>query len=111
MSVIYYLMLQVGGCVSQLYITLCYSWEAVSVIYYLMLRMRGYVSYILPYVTVGRLCQSVTCYLMLQVGGYMKQFKNLMFTTVRGAGHMVPTNKPIPALDMFSAFLHMQRLP
>ena len=40
------------------------------------------------------------------VGGFAKTFeKNLTYTTVRGAGHMVPTDKPAAALKIFNKFL------
>ncbi|PVD27276.1 hypothetical protein C0Q70_12431 [Pomacea canaliculata] len=40
-----------------------------------------------------------------QVAGFVKQFERLTFLTVRGAGHMVPTDRPRPALEMFTKFL------
>ena len=41
-----------------------------------------------------------------QVGGYEVQYGPLFtFTTVRGAGHMVPTDQPLRALDLFTRFL------
>uniref|UniRef100_A0A646QCJ4 Carboxypeptidase n=1 Tax=Hemiscolopendra marginata TaxID=943146 RepID=A0A646QCJ4_9MYRI len=40
-----------------------------------------------------------------QVGGFVKQFDSLDFLTIRGAGHMVPTNKPQEALKMITSFL------
>ena len=40
-----------------------------------------------------------------QVGGWVKRFKTLDLLTVRGAGHMVPEDKPEPALHMLQAFL------
>lgn len=40
-----------------------------------------------------------------QVGGWYKKFDRLSWITVKGAGHMVPTDKPIQAYDMFQAFL------
>ena len=43
-----------------------------------------------------------------QVAGFAKQFKNLCFVTVKGAGHMVPQNKPIPSLEMFTNFVKDQ---
>lgn len=40
------------------------------------------------------------------VGGFAKTYdKGLVFTTVRGAGHMVPTDKPEAALKIFNQFL------
>ncbi|XP_026856407.2 lysosomal protective protein isoform X2 [Electrophorus electricus] len=43
-----------------------------------------------------------------QVGGFVKEFSNLAFLTVKGSGHMVPTDKPIAAYTMFSRFLTKQ---
>jgi len=40
-----------------------------------------------------------------QVGGWYKKFDRLSWITIKGAGHMVPTDKPIQAYDMFQAFL------
>jgi len=44
------------------------------------------------------------------VGGYGKTFQNISFTTVRGAGHMVPEDQPARALYMFNRFLNNQGL-
>nr|ACG29366.1 serine carboxypeptidase [Zea mays] len=41
-----------------------------------------------------------------EVGGYVVEYKGLIFATVRGAGHMVPTYQPQRALSLFSAFLN-----
>ncbi|KPP65096.1 Lysosomal protective protein precursor-like [Scleropages formosus] len=43
-----------------------------------------------------------------QVGGFVKEFSNLAFLTVKGSGHMVPTDSPIAAFTMFSRFLKKQ---
>ncbi|XP_067856819.1 lysosomal protective protein [Heptranchias perlo] len=43
-----------------------------------------------------------------QVGGFVKEFANLAFLTVKGAGHMVPTDKPKAAFTFFSHFLHKE---
>ncbi|KAL0017332.1 hypothetical protein SO802_004401 [Lithocarpus litseifolius] len=40
-----------------------------------------------------------------EVGGYVVGYKGLTFTTVRGAGHMVPSYQPERALIMISSFL------
>jgi carboxypeptidase C (cathepsin A) len=41
-----------------------------------------------------------------QVAGWYKQWSNnLTFLTIRGAGHMVPTNKPKEAYEFFTKFL------
>lgn len=43
-----------------------------------------------------------------QVGGFVKEFSNLAFLTVKGSGHMVPSDKPIAAFSMFTRFLKKQ---
>ncbi|VDM32607.1 unnamed protein product [Hydatigera taeniaeformis] len=46
-----------------------------------------------------------------QIGGYTKSFlveasnTTLTFSTVRGAGHMVPADKPLPAFTLYHSFL------
>jgi len=40
-----------------------------------------------------------------QIGGYIKMFDRISWVTVKGAGHMVPTDKPIQAYQIFQAFL------
>lgn len=40
-----------------------------------------------------------------QIGGWVKHFDNLIYLTVRGSGHMVPGDKPGPALDMLINFI------
>jgi len=40
-----------------------------------------------------------------QVGGFVKRFDLIDLLTVRGSGHMVPQNKPAPALHMIQAFV------
>lgn len=40
-----------------------------------------------------------------QIAGYVKQFERVKFVTIRGAGHMVPNDKPRPALSLFGKFL------
>ncbi|KAL4235056.1 hypothetical protein ACF0H5_006694 [Mactra antiquata] len=40
-----------------------------------------------------------------QVAGFIKEFKQLTLTTIRGAGHMVPQDKPEAALEMFASFV------
>ncbi|XP_058011636.1 lysosomal protective protein-like [Ahaetulla prasina] len=40
-----------------------------------------------------------------QVAGFFKEYQNITFLTVKGAGHMVPQYKPGPALEMFRRFL------
>uniref|UniRef100_UPI00358F43DC lysosomal protective protein-like isoform X1 n=2 Tax=Myxine glutinosa TaxID=7769 RepID=UPI00358F43DC len=43
-----------------------------------------------------------------QVAGFVKEFTNLSLLTVKGAGHMVPTDKPEAAFAMFSRFIQKQ---
>ncbi|XP_005108565.2 lysosomal protective protein isoform X2 [Aplysia californica] len=43
-----------------------------------------------------------------QVAGFYKAFDQITFVTVRGAGHMVPSDKPRPALKMFLSFIQRQ---
>jgi len=40
-----------------------------------------------------------------QVGGYVTEYTGLTFATVRGAGHMVPQNRPQAAYVMASTFI------
>ncbi|KAL5832438.1 hypothetical protein ACOSQ3_016112 [Xanthoceras sorbifolium] len=40
-----------------------------------------------------------------EVGGYAVEYKGVTFVTVRGAGHLVPSYQPAPALTMISSFL------
>ncbi|XP_062501536.1 uncharacterized protein LOC134178668 [Corticium candelabrum] len=39
-----------------------------------------------------------------QVAGYATNYKEMTFTTIRGAGHMVPQDQPRRALDMVTKF-------
>jgi len=41
-----------------------------------------------------------------QIAGFVKDFEGISFMTVKGAGHMVPTDKPVEALEMFKRFLN-----
>ncbi|XP_057953390.1 serine carboxypeptidase 1-like [Malania oleifera] len=50
-------------------------------------------------------------YTNYEVGGYVVQYKGLTLATVRGAGHMVPTDQPERALTMISSFLRGHLLP
>uniref|UniRef100_A0A8D2KYT3 Carboxypeptidase n=1 Tax=Varanus komodoensis TaxID=61221 RepID=A0A8D2KYT3_VARKO len=43
-----------------------------------------------------------------QIGGFVKEFANIAFLTVKGAGHMVPTDKPRAAFSMFKRFITQQ---
>ncbi|NXT23532.1 PPGB protein, partial [Syrrhaptes paradoxus] len=40
-----------------------------------------------------------------QIGGFVKEFTNIAFLTIKGAGHMVPTDRPLAAFTMFSRFI------
>ncbi|XP_039688788.1 serine carboxypeptidase 1-like isoform X2 [Medicago truncatula] len=46
-----------------------------------------------------------------EVGGYVIGYKGLALVTVRGAGHMVPSDQPYRALTMISSFLLGQLPP
>jgi serine carboxypeptidase-like clade 2 len=41
-----------------------------------------------------------------QVGGYVTVYDKLTFSTVRGAGHMVPYTQPARALHLFESFIN-----
>ncbi|OQS03415.1 serine protease family S10 [Thraustotheca clavata] len=41
-----------------------------------------------------------------QLAGYTERYTNLTFTTIKGAGHMVPSVRPLHALHMFECFLY-----
>lgn len=41
-----------------------------------------------------------------QVAGFVKHFDGITYMTVKGSGHMVPTDKPVEALQMFNVFLY-----
>lgn len=45
-----------------------------------------------------------------EVGGYVVGYKGVVFTTVRGAGHTVPSYQPARALTMIASFLQ-EKLP
>ncbi|KAL5019720.1 hypothetical protein ScPMuIL_002612 [Solemya velum] len=40
-----------------------------------------------------------------QIAGYLKEYRNMVFATVKGAGHMAPSDKPKEALILFGSFL------
>jgi carboxypeptidase C (cathepsin A) len=40
------------------------------------------------------------------VAGYYEEYDGLTFLTVKGAGHMVPQDRPVHALDMLSTFIN-----
>ncbi|KAJ8762166.1 hypothetical protein K2173_007320 [Erythroxylum novogranatense] len=46
-----------------------------------------------------------------EVGGYVEGYKGLVFTTVRGSGHMVPRDEAERALTMISSFLQAKLPP
>ncbi|XP_043946161.1 lysosomal protective protein-like [Protopterus annectens] len=41
-----------------------------------------------------------------QIGGFVKEFRDLAFLTIKGAGHMVPADNPKAAFTMFSRFIN-----
>ncbi|CAK4621476.1 hypothetical protein LEN26_001344 [Aphanomyces euteiches] len=43
-----------------------------------------------------------------QVAGFTEGYTNLTFTTIKGAGHMVPTTRPLHAIYMFECFIYGQ---
>nr|XP_027091865.1 uncharacterized protein LOC113712581 [Coffea arabica] len=45
-------------------------------------------------------------YLQNEVGGYVVEYENLMFVTIRGSGHFVPSYQPARALALFSSFCY-----
>ncbi|KAJ3704998.1 hypothetical protein LUZ61_008703 [Rhynchospora tenuis] len=46
-----------------------------------------------------------------QVGGFVEEYENLWLATVRGAGHMVPSNQPLRAYSLFHHFIAGKPLP
>merc|ERR1712192_62963 len=40
-----------------------------------------------------------------QIAGFVKDFEGISYMTVKGAGHMVPTDKPHESLEMLKRFL------
>lgn len=50
-------------------------------------------------------------YTSSQVGGWTIKYEGLMFVTVRGAGHQVPSTKPRQALQLIKHFLADKELP
>ncbi|KAL1806826.1 hypothetical protein ACET3Z_029894 [Daucus carota] len=50
-------------------------------------------------------------YTSYEVGGWTVEYEGLMFVTVRGAGHQVPTFKPKQALQLVEHFLTNKKLP
>ncbi|GMP57178.1 hypothetical protein CsSME_00021368 [Camellia sinensis var. sinensis] len=46
-----------------------------------------------------------------QVGGRIVEYEGLTYVTVRGAGHLVPLDKPSQALSLIRSFLSGQHLP
>ncbi|OEL23121.1 Serine carboxypeptidase-like 34 [Dichanthelium oligosanthes] len=46
-----------------------------------------------------------------RVGGWTVVYDGLIFVTVRGAGHMVPSTQPDQALELFKHFLANKNLP
>lgn len=46
-----------------------------------------------------------------QVAGRFVEYEGLTMATVRGAGHLVPLNKPREALRLINTYLSNQKLP
>lgn len=46
-----------------------------------------------------------------QVGGNYWKLDGITFVSIRGAGHMVPSDKRHAALDLFTAFINNYDLP
>lgn len=46
----------------------------------------------------------------LQVGGFAVEHEGLTFTTVRGAGHLVPQDQPARSFWLFDTFLHGRKI-
>jgi serine carboxypeptidase-like clade II len=46
-----------------------------------------------------------------QIGGDTWELQGLTFASVKGAGHLVPSNKPFPSLVMVESFLRGSPLP
>lgn len=76
----------------------------------------NFVDYVLS-VTNLRILWRIMCYVpngmryMVQVGGRVVKYEGLTFVTVRGAGHLVPLNKPAESLSLINSFLSGQDLP
>lgn len=45
-----------------------------------------------------------------QVAGYAVHYQGLVYATIKGAGHMVPEDKPLQALVMLDRFLQQRQL-
>ncbi|XP_071959695.1 lysosomal protective protein-like [Antedon mediterranea] len=41
-----------------------------------------------------------------QIAGFVQDYKNLSLVTIKGAGHMVPQDKPAESLKMFTSFIN-----
>jgi carboxypeptidase C (cathepsin A) len=42
--------------------------------------------------------------------GFFKRYRGLTFVTLKGAGHMVPSNKPGPALHLIKTMIGKEKL-
>ena len=45
-----------------------------------------------------------------RLGGFVKRYEGITFSTVRGAGHMVPTDKPEAALEVIKELIGIKQL-
>jgi serine carboxypeptidase-like clade 2 len=50
-------------------------------------------------------------YLDKQVAGWFVEYHGMSMVTVRGAGHLVPLNKPAEGLTLINTFLRGEQLP
>jgi serine carboxypeptidase-like clade 2 len=47
----------------------------------------------------------------MQVAGRFVEYHGMSMVTVRGAGHLVPLNKPAEGLTLINTFLRGEQLP
>ena len=45
-----------------------------------------------------------------RIAGFVKRYEGITFTTVRGAGHMVPTDQPEAALAIVKELIGVEKL-
>jgi carboxypeptidase C (cathepsin A) len=45
-----------------------------------------------------------------QMAGFVKRYQGLTFTSIRGAGHMAPTDKPGPVLKVIEELIGKSKL-
>ena len=49
-------------------------------------------------------------YIGERVSGFVKRYEGITFTTVRDAGHMVPTDQPEAALEVIKELIGVKKL-